>query len=81
MFDITRIVFNVAFNLLISFSNTILKQMVLLPQEKITLTDFCCPFCVLWLYSSQTIVKLFDSPIVRLWAYLITVIPETRRAH
>jgi hypothetical protein len=79
MFDITPTVFNVAFNLSISFPNTILKQMVLLPQEKIILTDFCCPFCVLWLYSSQKIVKLFDSPILR--AYLIKVIPETRRAH
>jgi hypothetical protein len=53
-------------------------------QDAITsspeLADFGYPVYTLWLYCSQNF-KLFGFLIFRFWAYLMKVIPETRRAH
>jgi hypothetical protein len=44
------------------------------------LTAFGYPVLVRWFHCSQNF-KLFGFPIFRFWAYLMQVIPETRRAH
>ena len=56
------------------------KTKVLLPHVSVTLADSGYPVQALWFYSSQH-PKLFGFPICRFWAYLMKVIPETRRAH
>jgi len=46
----------------------------------VTLADIGKSVLTLWCYCSQTF-KLFSFPIYRCWAYLVMVIPETRRVH
>jgi hypothetical protein len=56
------------------------KTKILHHQAEVTLTAFGYPVLVRWFHCSQNF-KLFGFPIFRFWAYLMQVIPETRRAH
>ena len=58
----------------------LIKTKVLLPQAYVTFDDFGYHVKVLWFYCSQNF-KLFGFPIFQIWAYLMKVVPETRRAH
>ena len=56
------------------------KTKILHHQAEVTLAAFGYPVLVRWFHCSQNF-KLFGFPIFRFWAYLMQVIPETRRAH
>jgi hypothetical protein len=56
------------------------KPKIILSQVYVTLADCGYPVYALWFYWFQNF-KLFAFPIFRFWAYLVKVIPETRRAH
>jgi predicted glycosyltransferase involved in capsule biosynthesis len=54
---------------------------VLLPYSEVTFADFDYPGFRHFGFLARKLFKNVGLPIFRLWAYLMRVIPETRRTH